>query len=126
MNQNAVCVRPLREDIINKKYLGYIGKSFDFQHFIQSAGRGAANQMRIAISEIKKFKLLLPPLQSQQKIASILSPYDDLIENNLKRIKLLEEGAQNIYKEWFVHFRFPSYEDADFENGFPKGWKRRV
>lgn len=60
----------------------------------------------------------------QQKIASILSAYDDLIENNLKRIKLLEEAAQNIYKEWFVHFRFPGYEDVVFENGLPEGWEK--
>jgi len=54
----------------------------------------------------------LPPLPTQKKIASILSAYDDLIENNNKRIKILEEMAQNIYREWFVHFRYPGHEDV--------------
>jgi type I restriction enzyme S subunit len=64
-------------------------------------------------------------LQTQKRIASILSAYDDLIENNLKRIKILEETAQNIYKEWFVNFRFPNYENTPFneETGLPMGWK---
>ena len=63
--------------------------------------------------------------ETQKRIASILSTYDDLIENNLKRIKLLEETAQNIYKEWFVNFRFPNYEHTAFdaESGLPVGGK---
>ena len=60
----------------------------------------------------------------QQRIASILSAYDNLIENNNKRIRLLEQMAENLYKEWFVRFRFPGHENAEFENGLPKGWKR--
>ena len=69
-------------------------------------------------------KYLVPDIQvdKQTKIASILSAYDDLIENNNKRIKILEQMAENLYKEWFVRFRFPGYETAEFENGIPKGW----
>ena len=69
-------------------------------------------------------KIDLPKLtiEKQTKIASILSAYDDLIENNNKRIKILEQMAENLYKEWFVRFRFPGYETAEFENGIPKGW----
>ncbi len=59
----------------------------------------------------------------QRRIASILSTYDTLIENNTKRIRLLEKMAENLYKEWFVRFRFPGYEKAEMENGLPKGWK---
>lgn len=59
----------------------------------------------------------------QHRIASILSTYDTLIENNTKRIRLLEKMAENLYKEWFVRFRFPGYEKAEMENGLPKGWK---
>jgi type I restriction enzyme, S subunit len=67
-------------------------------------------------------------LETQKRIASILSTYDDLIENNLKRIKLLEETAQNIYKEWFVNFRFPNYEHTEFdaESGLPVGWEKKT
>ena len=69
-------------------------------------------------------KYLVPDIQvdKQTKIASILSAYDDLIENNNKRIKILEQMAENLYKEWFVRFRFSGYETAEFENGIPKGW----
>ena len=62
-------------------------------------------------------------LDTQHRIASILSTYDTLIENNTKRIRLLEKMAENLYKEWFVRFRFPGYEKAEMENGLPKGWK---
>lgn len=70
-------------------------------------------------------KIDLPELtiEKQTKTASILSAYDDLIENNKKRIKILEQMAENLYKEWFVRFRFPGYETAEFENGIPKGWE---
>lgn len=70
-------------------------------------------------------KIDLPELtiEKQTKIASILSAYDELIENNNKRIKILEQIAENLYKEWFVRFRFPGYETAEFENGIPKEWK---
>jgi type I restriction enzyme S subunit len=69
----------------------------------------------------------MPPLPVQQKIAKILSAYDDLIENNLKRIKLLEEMAQITYEEWFVRMRFPGYESTpiDSATGLPEGWNRK-
>ena len=65
----------------------------------------------------------LPSLEIQRRIASILSAYDNLIENNNRRIRLLEQMAENLYKEWFVRFRFPGHETAEFENGIPKGWE---
>lgn len=68
-------------------------------------------------------KILLPNLSIQHRIASILSTYDSLIENNTKRIRLLEKMAENLYKEWFVRFRFPGHENVEMENGLPKGWK---
>ena len=66
----------------------------------------------------------LPSIDIQQKIVDILKPYDDLIENNQKQIKLLEEAAQRLYKEWFVDFRFPGYENAKFIDGIPEGWRK--
>lgn len=89
--------------------------------FLNSLAIGGAQQNLNALT-IKKFKILLPPLPTQQKIASILSTYDNLIENNTKRIKLLEQMAENLYKEWFVRFRFPGHENTPMENGLPKGW----
>jgi type I restriction-modification system specificity subunit len=83
---------------------------------------GGAQQNLNALT-IKKFKIALPTLPTQKKIASILSAYDRLIENNTRRIRLLEQMAENIYKEWFVRFRFPEHEKVEMVNGLPKGWK---
>ncbi len=80
-------------------------------------------QAGIRGSELIKIKVPNPSILIQQKIANILSRYDEAIENNNKRIKLLEQMAQNLYKEWFVRFRFPGYENCEFENGIPVGWK---
>ena len=63
-------------------------------------------------------------LPTQKKIADILSSYDKLIKANNERIELLEQTAQELYKEWFVRFRFPGYENAKFEDGIPEGWER--
>lgn len=65
----------------------------------------------------------MPPLKTQHRIADILSAYDDLIENNQKQIKLLEEAAHRLYKEWFVDLRFPGYEHTKIMDGVPEGWK---
>ena len=71
-------------------------------------------------------KYLVPDIdiETQKRIADVLSHYDQLIDNNNKRIKILEQMAENLYKEWFVRFRFPGHEDVEFEGGIPKGWKR--
>ena len=83
---------------------------------------GGAQQNLNALT-IKKFKIALPTLPIQKKIASILSTYDRLIENNTHRIRLLEQMAENLYKEWFVRFRFPEHEKVEMINGLPKGWR---
>ena len=67
----------------------------------------------------------VPPYNVQEKIVKILKPFDDLIENNQKQIKLLEEAAQRLYKEWFVDLRFPGYENTKVVDGVPEGWSRR-
>lgn len=103
LNQNALCLRT-NSELLHQGYFGYLGKSDLFQGYVKSVGRGAANQVRIALGLIKEFSFSLPPLTTQRKIASTLSAYDDLIANNLKRIKLLEEIARITYEEWFVKF----------------------
>jgi type I restriction enzyme S subunit len=99
-------------------------------YFFQSVGlraKGAANQANISGGDVGDIKINLPPPPTQRKIASILSAYDDLIENNLKRIKLLEEKAQLTYEEWFVRMKFPGHETTPFnkETGLPEGWVKR-
>ncbi len=87
-------------------------------------GVNGATMVHITKQSMEKKTVYIPSsVNIQQKIASILSTYDTLIENNAKRIRLLEQMAENLYKEWFVRFRFPGYENAEMENGLPKGWK---
>ncbi len=86
---------------------------------------GAANQANISPAHIKQLKFPCPDIDVQIKIAGILRAYDDLIENNQKQIKLLEEAARRLYKEWFVDLRFPGYENVAVVDGVPEGWKVR-
>lgn len=125
LNQNAVCVRTKNLDVLDQRYLWYLCKERNFMHYIQNKGRGAANQMRIAIGAIKEYELDLPDIDIQRRIAHILSAYDDSIENNQKQIKLLEEAAQRLYKEWFIDLRFPGYEDCKIVDGVPVEWKKK-
>ena len=73
--------------------------------------------------DLLSMEIPVPPMDMQQRIAAILSNYDNLIENNQKQIKLLEEAAQRLYKEWFVDLRFPGYETTPVVDGVPEGWK---
>lgn len=81
-------------------------------------------QAGIRGSELCKVKVQKPDIKVQNKVASILSKYDTLIENNTKRIRILEKMAENLYKEWFVRFRFPGHENVKMVNGLPNGWKK--
>lgn len=109
-------------DGISSHYVYYwLSSSFGKNSLLQLAI--GSSQPAITIEILKKYKLNLPNISIQCRIASILSAYDNLIENNNKRIRLLEQMAENLYKEWFVRFRFPGHENTEFENGLPKGWK---
>ncbi|WP_341876541.1 restriction endonuclease subunit S [Defluviitalea saccharophila] len=87
-------------------------------------GRGSTVK-GITLDILKSIEIALPPLIVQRRIADILSAYDDLIENNQKQIKLLEEAAMRLYKEWFVNLRFPGYENTKIVDGVPDGWSRK-
>ena len=86
--------------------------------------RGAANQASITLDTIKNFRFDCPPIEIQHRIATILSRYDSLIENYQKQIKLLEEAAQRLYKEWFVDLHFPGHENTKIIDGVPEGWEK--
>lgn len=94
-----------------------------FKSYMQQISKGTT-QDNLSLEKIRRVKFEAPDIEVQDKIANILSSYDFLIENNNKRIKILEQMAENLYKEWFVRFRFPGHETAEFENGIPKGWTR--
>jgi type I restriction enzyme S subunit len=86
--------------------------------------RSGVAQPQLPIKDIKTIKIKIPPLPIQQKIADILSKYDDLIENNRRRIELLERSARLLYKEWFVRLRFPGHEHTPIIDGIPEGWEK--
>ena len=123
LNQNIVKVIP--NDDICKDFVYYRLKCIDFSGFVVGEARGAANQASITLDTIKRFSFLLPSYDTQYRIATILSRYDTLIENYQKQIKLLEEAAQRLYKEWFVELRFPGHENTKMVDGLPKGWERK-
>lgn len=106
---------------INPLFLYYVLSDYNFFQYstITSKGTKMPRGSKPAI-----MKYLIPNFSRpvQQKIADILSAYDDLIENNNRRIELLEKSTQELYKEWFVRFRFPDYENTKFVNGLPEGW----
>lgn len=114
----------VNEEICDHNFLFYYLITDYFFESIGLRARGASNQANISGGDVLDIKINLPSLKTQRKIASILSGYDDLIENNLKRIQLLEEQAQQTYEEWFVRFKFPGYENVEIDevNGLPVGW----
>jgi type I restriction enzyme S subunit len=111
---------------LDNRFLLYSMLSHEVQAQFKSMGSGATVE-HMRVPDCGKIVLLLPPLPIQQKIAAILSAYDDLIENNLRRIKILEEMAQNLYREWFVKLRFPGHEKVRMVDSplgkIPEGWE---
>lgn len=103
------------------KYLAYYFKTNVFRQAIAGNTVGA-NIQNLSQGRLSSHCFNLPDLPTQHRIASILSAYDDLIENNQKQIKLLEEAAQRLYKEWFVDLRFPGWENTKIVDGVPEGW----
>lgn len=110
------------EDICPDFYL-YLFKSPIFRSILSQYGNGA-NISNLNQDILNNMSIPKPPLPIQQKIASILYAYDELIENNKQRIKLLEEMAEEIYREWFVRLRFPGYENTKIVDGLPEGWEK--
>lgn len=106
---------------IDKHYLYWLMRTKFYQRFVAGSSNGATVH-HTSPDRIMKFKWDFPPLPTQQKIASILSAYDNLIQNYKKQIEALQTGTCELYKEWFVRFRFPGYQTTKFENGIPKGW----
>jgi type I restriction enzyme S subunit len=114
----AICAIITNKKKLEPKYLYYYLTSIP--SYFDSVSFGAAQQ-NINQDLIKNLKIEIPDLINQQRIASILSAYDDLIEVNNQRIKLLEETARELYKEWFVRMRFPGYKNAKFVKGCAGG-----
>ena len=99
-------------------YVYYFLQTMHLENFNAGAGVPTLNQ-----NHLHKLKISIPPLPIQKKIAAVLSAYDDLIENNNRRIAILEKMAEEIYREWFVRMRFPGHETVKFHKGVPEGWE---
>ncbi|MCI6529103.1 MAG: restriction endonuclease subunit S [Clostridiales bacterium] len=115
-------LRPINPERILPEFIGYYLRTPVFR-----AGFTAFSTMTTRASlrneDLLSMKVPVPDMQTQKHIASILSAYDDLVENNQKQIKLLEEAAQRLYKEWFVDLRFPGHETTPIVDGVPEGWE---
>ena len=120
LGQRTVLLR-LNKELVNPDFLTYFLLAPEQQYGLLGTANGATVS-HVNIPTIRGLKINLPPLQVQSRIASILSAYDDLVENNQKQIKLLEEAAQRLYKEWFVDLRFPGHETTPIVDGIPEGW----
>ena len=123
LGRRMALIRP-DETKINHKFLYYYFYSKAWRDVISENTVLGATVDRIPLVKFPEFQIEVPPIDIQKRIADILSAYDDLIENNQKQIKLLEEAAQRLYKEWFVDLRFPGHEDVTVVDGVPEGWNR--
>ena len=125
VNQHVAIIRTDRKKM-NWRFLNYYLASPKMQaHMLSLAVGKGASRNALTKQMIENFEVPYPPLSTQHRIANILSRYDSLIENYQKQIKLLEEAAQRLYKEWFVDLRFPGHENTNIVDGVPEGWEKK-
>lgn len=115
-----------KDESIDSKYVYYLMQTEYIRKSMINSMTGATGRQRVNNDVFKSIEIDIPLKEKQVKIGNILSVYDDLIENNQKQIKLLEEAAQRLYKEWFLDLRFPGHEDVAIVDGVPEGWKKEL
>lgn len=119
--RNIALLHPNKD--IEPRFLYYSLKNPAFYKGVEIVANGSAQKL-IPLSKLKDLKISVPDKEAQRHIADILSAYDDLIENNQRQIKLLEEATQRLYKEWFVDLNFPGHENTKIVDGVPEGWSK--
>ena len=124
INQHVMIIR-INDKLADANFILYMINSPQYKMSLMSLAETGATREALTKDDISNFKINLPPLKTQQKIASLLSNYDKLIENNTQRITLLESMAEELYKEWFVRLRFPGHEEVEVVDGVPEGWERK-
>lgn len=126
LGQRTVLIRP-NKNVVNPLFLNYYLNAPEQRHHLLRNSNGATVS-HVNMPIIRNLPLVLPTMGTQKRIASILSAYDELIENNRKQIKLLEEAAQRLYKEWFIGLKFPGHETTpiDPETNLPEGWRKGI
>lgn len=122
LGQRTVLIRP-NPQLVSPDFLTYFLLAPQQQYGLLGTANGAT-VAHVNLPTIRELEVDIPPIETQHRIADILSAYDDLIENNRKQIKLLEEAAQRLYKEWFVDLRFPGHEHTKIMDGVPEGWEK--
>ena len=125
LGRRMALVRPDPQKV-DPRFLHYYFLSPVWRAKMDAITLTGATVNRIPLTNFPDTKVQFPGLNEQTTIAEILSAYDDLIENNRRRIALLEEAARLLYREWFVHFRFPGHEHVKITDGVPEGWERRT
>ena len=125
LGRRMALVRPDTSKV-EPRFLHYYFLSDNWRTVVEGNVISGATVDRIPLIRFPDFEVRIPDRLTQQRIASILSAYDDLIENNRRRIQLLEQAARLLYKEWFVHLRFPGHEHVKIRNGVPEGWEKKV
>lgn len=123
-NQRLGLVSINDDSRIHDKFLYYLLNTNNYRGQVRGSASGATVR-HTSPSRIKRCEVCIPDTTEQARIADILSAYDNLIENNRRRIQLLEQAARLLYKEWFVHLRFPGHEDVKIKDGVPEGWERK-
>ena len=126
LNQRVGKIVNKNDSTSSLDYIYYYLSQYEVKVELAQKAGGAANQANISPSDIKNLLFPCPPIEVQHRIATILSRYDSLIENYQKQIKLLEEAAQRLYKEWFVDLRFPGHEKTKIVDGVPEGWEKKT
>ena len=124
VNQHVAIIRSVPEEIDSKFLMYYLISPFMQSTMLSLAGSGGTRNALTKLM-VESFEIPKPSLRVQEDVVFILSSYDDLIENNRRRIQLLEESARLLYKEWFVNLRFPGHEHVKIKNGVPEGWEKK-
>ena len=124
LGQRTVLIRP-NPQLVSPDFLTYFLLAPQQQYGLLGTANGAT-VAHVNLPTIRELEVDIPPIETQHRIADILSAYDDLIENNRKQIKLLEEAAQRLYKEWFVDLHFPGHEHTKIVDGVPEGWHKAL
>jgi type I restriction enzyme S subunit len=124
VNQHVAIIRP-KPEAFDARFVGYFFISPFMQDTMLSLAGSGGTRKALTKEMVERFEVPRPPRPVQERIADILSAYDDLIEKNRQRMALLEDAARQLYREWFVRLRFPGHEHTRITNGVPEGWKRR-
>lgn len=121
---SAFCIRARLSDLVNPHFYAYFFRTPNFRKRLALLGKGT-NISNLNQQVLKKIKVPNPSAIEKRRVVDLICSYDDLIENNRRRIQLLEQAARLLYKEWFIYLRFPGHEHVKIKDGVPEGWEKK-